>query len=276
VNQSDLWTGQIDEVLKYTGSALSGTARGAFRLLATAVADPRQASRAAGGLIKRVASYGEGPEHAANLPSRHLPDILPGIGSTEVRLRHTVEYRSLPYAEAFVLASVVSHLKPGKIFEIGTSIGAGTAIMAGSAPPSAHVYTLDLPPDHRDLALPGLDDDPPESDPEAIGRRFRGTAIAKRISQLYGDSATFDYSPYRGTMDFVFVDGSHSYEYVTGDSQAALEMLSPRGVIVWDDCSREFPGLVRALDELGASMAISRIAFTRFAMHVRSSAPGQD
>jgi predicted O-methyltransferase YrrM len=218
--------------------------------------------------IHRVASYGEGPERAEHLPELALHDILPGIESTEVTLHHKLEHRSLPYAEAFVLASLVSHLQPGKIFEVGTSIGASTAIMAMSAPGS-HIYTIDLPPDRSELALQGLDNDPPESDPDIIGRRFRGANIEKQITQLYGDSANFDVSPFRGAMDLVFVDGSHSYEYVRSDSRAALEMLSPRGAIIWDDCTREFPGLVRALNELGVSIAISRIAFTRFAIHIR-------
>ena len=52
------------------------------------------------------------------------------------------------------------------------------------------------------------------------------------------DSAAFDYSPYEASIDLVYIDGSHSYSYVKNDTEAALRMLGPRGVIVWDD----YPG----------------------------------
>jgi predicted O-methyltransferase YrrM len=237
------------------------------------MADPRRAGQLATQAFKRVASYGEGPEHAEQLPVRPIHDILPGIEYIQVRLRHKVEYRSLPYGEAFVLASVVTHLKPKAIFEIGTSTGASTAIMAGASAETSVLYTLDLPPDRPELALRGLDEDPPERNPDVIGSCFRGEPIASKITQLYGDSATYDFSLYRGTIDIVFVDGSHSYDYVSSDSRAALEMLSPGGVIVWDDCTREFPGLVRALNELGGAIDISRIAFTRLAIHIKEGNP---
>jgi hypothetical protein len=44
---------------------------------------------------------------------------------------------------------------------------------------------------------------------------------------------------------------------------------------VWDDCSREFPRLVRAPNEFGDRIAITPIAFKRFAMHLRESKPSK-
>ena len=50
-------------------------------------------------------------------------------------------------------------------------------------------------------------------------------------------------------MDFVFVDGSHSYEYVLNDTRVALNLLNnSKGIIMWHDYGwRE---VVRALNEL--------------------------
>jgi len=45
---------------------------------------------------------------------------------------------------------------------------------------------------------------------ETSGTRYRGTVWEHKIQQLYGDSAAFDYTPYQGKIDFVFVDGSHT------------------------------------------------------------------
>ena len=40
-------------------------------------------------------------------------------------------------------------------------------------------------------------------------------------------------------MDFIFVDGSHSYDYVLNDSRKALSLLrGGKGIILWHD----YPG----------------------------------
>jgi len=43
-----------------------------------------------------------------------------------------------------------------------------------------------------------------------------------------GDSASFDWAPYEGTLDFIFIDGAHSQEYVLSDSRQAFRLLKLR------------------------------------------------
>lgn len=51
-------------------------------------------------------------------------------------------------------------------------------------------------------------------------------------------------------MDFVFIDGSHSYEYVLNDSKQAIKMLrNGKGVILWHDYD-EYAGVTRSLNKL--------------------------
>ena len=52
-------------------------------------------------------------------------------------------------------------------------------------------------------------------------------------------------------MDFVFVDGSHSYEYVLNDSRLARRLLRKDGdgIIVWHDYGA-WRGVTRALNAL--------------------------
>ena len=51
-------------------------------------------------------------------------------------------------------------------------------------------------------------------------------------------------------MDFVFVDGSHSYDYVLHDSETALQLLRQgQGVVLWHDYGK-WPEVTRALEEL--------------------------
>ena len=71
---------------------------------------------------------------------------------------------------------------------------------------------------------------------------------ANRIHQLFGDSQTYDFTPYYGSVDLVFVDGCHHYEFVLRDSQNALKMMSPDGVVIWHDYASYAPGVVQALD----------------------------
>ena len=48
----------------------------------------------------------------------------------------------------------------------------------------------------------------------------------------------------------MFVDGSHTHEYVRADSRSALIIAPPGGVVIWDDCNYVCPGVARALLEL--------------------------
>jgi hypothetical protein len=230
---------------------------------------PRVTQRFFGSLLRYVASYNHSVLYPENLPVRLLSELFPGIEGREVCLQHSFEDKALPYGEAYVLAAISAHVRPQAAFEIGTFTGGGTLLMARHAGPGCPVYTLDMPPAAKSLKLPGVDLDPPEEDDTRIGERFRGTEEARQITQLYGDSATFDYSPYKGRMDLVLVDGSHSYSYVMSDTRKALEMLSPRGTIVWDDCATVHPGVAQALDKIGARLPIARIANTRFAVYTR-------
>jgi predicted O-methyltransferase YrrM len=68
-----------------------------------------------------------------------------------------------------------------------------------------------------------------------IGERFLGTSAEKKIRQILMDSAVYDYSLLKGKIDMIFIDGSHSYEYVQNDTRRALEMCAPNGLILWHD-----------------------------------------
>ena len=202
--------------------------------------------------------------YVPRLPPEMLETIFPGIENEEVTLKHSLRHRSLPHGEAYVLSLITAHTKPKRIFEIGTASGQGTLLMAQQAP-DATIETLDLGAATSSLDVqPG---EPPVADLDAIGSAFRDTEHASRITQHFGDSARFDFSPFAGAIDLVFVDGSHTYKYVRADTDSALSMLAPGGVIVWDDCNYVCPGVARALLELRATgRPVYRIYGTRFAV----------
>ena len=159
--------------------------------------------------------------------------------------------------ELAVLASAAAALRAGdEIIEIGTFDGRTTLNLAVNAPAQYRVFTLDLPPD----AAPKFDLAPGERayvEKPRSGRRFlqappEWAAAAGRITQLIGDSATYDWSPHAGRAGLVFVDGSHAYDYVSADSDTAFRLVANKGMVIWHDYG-VWEGVTRALEEIEAS-----------------------
>ena len=151
--------------------------------------------------------------------------------------------------DRMLLVAISKHLQPATFFEIGTFMGDTTLAVARNNP-QAQIYTLDLPDsDSRKDAKLEMTDEYLFKRWER-GSAFRDTPEAARIQTLQGDSATFDFTPYLGKMDMVFIDASHSYSYVKSDTEAALRMLSPTGTILWHDYPT-YPGIYAYLNELG-------------------------
>lgn len=88
------------------------------------------------------------------------------------------------------------------------------ANLALNASPACQIITMDLYP-----VIPGNAD---------IQNIFESASI-KFINV---DSTQFDFSPYYGAVDFVFIDGSHLAADLEKDSQAALKMISPHGLSI--------------------------------------------
>jgi len=58
----------------------------------------------------------------------------------------------------------------------------------------------------------------------------------QKITQLLGDSLTFDFSPWKNSCDLVFIDGDHHYNVVLSDTKKALAMLKDENsFLVWHD-----------------------------------------
>ncbi|NCD23927.1 MAG: class I SAM-dependent methyltransferase [Spartobacteria bacterium] len=154
--------------------------------------------------------------------------------------------------ELMLIAAFVRQRQPAVCFEIGTFDGRTTENMSANQPEAGRCYTLDLPPEGADhAALPLASGDKTYIAKPASGARISAQAKAGRIVQLYGDSGTFDFAPYFGQVDLMFIDGSHSYEYVLSDTEAAWKMVKPGGLLLWHDYdSRWWPGVTRALNQL--------------------------
>lgn len=175
--------------------------------------------------------------------------------------------------EAQVMASLVSFLKPTTFFEIGTYTGFSTLHLKNNAVNDAVIYTLDLPHDKSGIVLRN-DINEAHRDIKNINlnerRHFHIENERKSIVELFGDSKVFDFAPYYGTIDFVFIDANHSYAYVKTDTENALKMLSPRGAILWHDYDFIHPGIFRLINEIAQEKKIFYIERTRYALLINS------
>lgn len=148
-------------------------------------------------------------------------------------------------------------LEPKVYFEIGTLNGFTAYHAALNSPESARIYTLDLPPEGAGevaLHVTAIDEAHIKSNRKVEKLLFEGTPEEARITRLFGDSASFDYSPYHGQVDVFFIDGAHSYEYVRSDTLKALDCCHPGSMILWHDFGRVgVNGVSRWLHELKAA-----------------------
>jgi hypothetical protein len=226
------------------------------------------------------------------LPEVQWTELIPSSLAVAVRDRDTGVDGNVSAHELDIISKLVKLTDPAVLFEIGTFDGRTTLNLAAHSRAEARVYTLDLPRTGMDAAgLPLAVHDRKYVDKARSGGRFHGTDVAGKIVQLYGDSATFDYRPYVRKVDFLFIDGSHSYHYVLNDSWAALRMVRGRGLILWHDYvssgHRCWPGLVRALEELharepafrglqhiaGTALVVLSVSSSRYAQWVKSWTP---
>ncbi|MGQ0814204.1 MAG: class I SAM-dependent methyltransferase [Gemmatimonadota bacterium] len=157
------------------------------------------------------------------------------------------------------LCAVCRIEQPRVYFEIGTLNGFTVYHAALNSPGDARLYTLDLPPEPDGavaLTVTAMDRAHIQGMRNTPRLLFEGTPQEARITRLFGDSATFDYTPYRGQVDVFFIDGAHSYEYVRSDTLKALECCHAGSVILWHDFGRAgVNGVSRWLLELRAAGA---------------------
>jgi predicted O-methyltransferase YrrM/HAMP domain-containing protein len=165
-----------------------------------------------------------------------LPQIFPGIEAESVEIGAIDPDTKHPnQVDMLYVCAIARHRRAQRIFEFGTYLGRTTYHLA-RGPHVETVYTLDLDPAGPypkglkiGRAVKAV------HDRDLQGHFYRNTPEAAKVVQLHGDSRTFDYTPYAGQMDLVFVDGGHTYEMVVNDTRHALTVVKPGGVILWHD-----------------------------------------
>ena len=181
--------------------------------------------------------------HASDLPRVAIDSLVPAVPVELIEVSHNPWNTTL--FEQCVLARIARHVRPVQIFEFGTYDGRTCVNLLINSPTTAHATTIDLPP--------GVGDANAER-----GVRLAGERIAGRVTQLFGDCRTHDFSAFAKRIDLVFIDAGHGYESARADTASAMRMVSQRGWIVWHDYAGIFPGVTRAVDELARSAPTGR------------------
>ena len=173
-----------------------------------------------------------------------------------------------PVEELAYLALAARAMQPDLIFEIGTFRGRTALNFALNSPDECSVYTLDLPVEAPPDAAPG------SADRNLVGLRqvgsdYAGRDVEAKIHQLFGDSRSFDFAPFEGKADLVFIDGGHSYEVALSDTRNALRLCRHGGVILWHDFGNygDYADIVRAVLDVLPAEEIFQVENTQLALY---------
>jgi predicted O-methyltransferase YrrM len=132
---------------------------------------------------------------------------------------------SLP-TDLALLKSLAAGIPDCRYFEIGTWRGESVANVANVA---KQCTTLNLSPEQiTDLGLPKA---------YADLHGFFSKDLPN-VSQLYGDTATFDFKGLNQHYDLVFIDGDHHYNMVKSDTENVFNyLLHEKSIVVWHDAA---------------------------------------
>lgn len=222
----------------------------AGRLIKLGLTNPARLSHVFGSALAASEEVKGRDVDLLRIPAVPLEDLLPNDGTTEFRITVALfpkAHAAVSPLEAIALAVLLRRANALRIFEFGTYKGVSITQLALNLPPESEVYTLDLPEEDPRSAFAITDPEDIEIALEKGKGRLVPPDLKGRIQFLKQDSATFDPKPFVGRMDFVFVDGAHNAEYVRNDSEKGWQMLRPGGVLVWHDCRKEDPAVVRYL-----------------------------
>ncbi len=175
-----------------------------------------------------------------------------------------------PY-ELILISTICNYLNPGLVFEFGTFNGLTTLHLAMNSPAAARVATIDLDPD--DGRRQFINDDTYYIKDNSVGAMFQDTPERAKIEQIFCDTTTFDQTKYQGKADLIFIDAGHEYELVRSDTEKALSMLAPKGVILWHDYVFSHYGVYTWLNELSDAVPLYAIPKTTLVCYRRSDSP---
>lgn len=156
------------------------------------------------------------------LPLLQLETLFPGFQETVSPYAY-LSGATMPIDIA-LLKSLARRQNAQSYFEIGTWRGESVANVASVVP---ECVTLNLSREE----IVKLTDNETYADAHA-----RFSKHLDNVTHIYGNSQTFDFTPYLHQFDMVFIDGDHHAKAVLKDTKTAFELLrDEKSVVVWHD-----------------------------------------
>jgi predicted O-methyltransferase YrrM len=162
------------------------------------------------------------------------------------------------FPERGYLFQLASDLPVGaKVIEVGSWMGASTCFIAGGLRGAARIYAVD---NFQGLSTCGEDAAWYNRHFQSLGkastleifqRNFAELGFAKLAEPVVSDSlaAAKQLEKLKGTIDFIFIDGDHSYEACKADILAWAPFVKRGGVIAFHDFGSRADGVTRAIFE---------------------------
>jgi len=160
-----------------------------------------------------------------------LPDGLPvvemdqliGSGPIELGPMTFLDGGSLP-TDLMLLAGLAERIDSCSYFEIGTWRGES---MATVSPRAKSCYTLCL--SDEEMRRMGMH-------PRTIEAHGLFSKELKNVTQLRGDSRSFDFRLLNRKFDLLFIDGDHHYDFLKSDTENLFRhLLHEKSIVVWHD-----------------------------------------
>jgi len=209
-------------------------------------------------------------------PPRQIPfasseadKLFPGLYAQEIRLGQLErKWGDLTLERSLIFLCSLAKRGCAPIVEFGTFRGRTTYNLALNS--SGEITTVDIGHELGKAIDVNVNIEQHEYATHTTGELFLSAPpeIRNRIKQMRGDSTKLDYSHLYGKIGMVIVDGGHSYEVCKSDSEHALRMVKPGGVIVWDDYGSFWPGVVQALDELSKRISLHYLPHENLVVHI--------
>lgn len=172
--------------------------------------------------------------------------------------------------ERGILMSLLKVVQPRTVFEFGTYLGEMTRMFAENC--CARIFTLDL---GAGFSSGKLDDYEQKNLSQSLRQQkmFYDSEHRDRIIELFGDSTTFDFTPWLGTMEFILIDGGHHIDVVRSDTENALKLISPHapGCIVWHDYLNPVYEITGFLDTLSETLPLFHVEETKYVFYLSNN-----
>lgn len=173
---------------------------------------------------------------------------------------------SLP-TDIMLLASLAESIEDCRYFEIGTWQGESVAAVSSRA---KSCFTLCLP--DQEMREMGMHE-------KSIAAHGLFSKELNNVTQLRGNSKTFDFASLGQKFDLIFIDGDHRNETIISDTRNVFEhLVHDHSIVVWHDYGFQpdkvrFDVMAAILDGAGVDRTgfIYQVAHTKCAIYTGTS-----